>query len=479
MKPPLPHSYWVEPGRFAAGEHPAGADVAATRARLAQLREAGVRAFLDLTEPGERPDYRHLLPPDTRYENQPLPDHSVPRTADHMRRILAVLDELLDHGAVYVHCRAGIGRTGTTVGCFLRARGAAPRAALDELNRLWRQNARAVHWPTVPETEEQEAFVLSWEPQSQGDLSPVAQGGAQAGAHAPVSAAPLQQRFRGCLLGLAVGDIAATAAPDTGAQAWTDDTGTALCVAESLLARQGFDGRDQLERFRAWERDPPAAGAAAGAALRPVVRSVLNRAVWNRSAVLGSHDPAHVDPSPLARCAVAALFVAGEPRKAAALGADLARVTHQAPLLVDACRLYTTMVAIALDGGSREDVLDAPRLLEGAPLHADLAALVEDWRAPSTGRRRPPAGPVGALDRVVQSFRRGRDFQAGIERALLARSTDRDAEAAAYGALAGAFHGEAGIPAPLRARVAGATRLRALADRLHARHPGVRHGTVA
>ena len=27
-----------------------------------------------------------------------------------------------------------------------------------------------------------------------------------------------------------------------------------LCVAESLLACKGFDGRDQLDRYRAWAR---------------------------------------------------------------------------------------------------------------------------------------------------------------------------------------------------------------------------------
>ena len=29
MKPPLPHSYWVEPGRLLAGEHPDGGDASA------------------------------------------------------------------------------------------------------------------------------------------------------------------------------------------------------------------------------------------------------------------------------------------------------------------------------------------------------------------------------------------------------------------------------------------------------------------
>jgi hypothetical protein len=36
---------------------------------------------------------------------------------------------------------------------------------------------------------------------------------------------------------------------------WTDDTSMALCLAESLIERQGFDPVDQLERYLRWYRD--------------------------------------------------------------------------------------------------------------------------------------------------------------------------------------------------------------------------------
>ena len=78
-------------------------------------------------------------------------------------------------------------------------------------------------------------------------------------------------RFRGCLLGLAVGDAIGMPVqfkargtfppltdmvdrPDQGlpAGAWTDDTSMALCLAVSLLERDGFDPRDQMERYLRW-----------------------------------------------------------------------------------------------------------------------------------------------------------------------------------------------------------------------------------
>jgi hypothetical protein len=163
MIPPLPNSYWVLPGRLLAGEHPGGPDEAATRRRVELLLAAGVRSFIDLTQEDEMPSYAQHLPRRAEYWNLPIPDHSVPPQPARMREIQQALAEgLAGSDAVYVHCRAGIGRTGTAVGCWLREGGMAPDAALAELNRLWRQSARAARWPGIPETPQQEAYILEW-----------------------------------------------------------------------------------------------------------------------------------------------------------------------------------------------------------------------------------------------------------------------------------------------------------------------------
>lgn len=162
--PPLAHSYWVERGRLLAGEHPSAGSDAARARRLQLLLAAGVRSFIDLTQEGEMPEYRQLLPEGVRVHRLPIPDHSVPEKPGHMHQIQRVLARELsrDEGAVYVHCRAGYGRTGITMGCYLRECGQAPQLALDELNRLWQQNARSSVWPDVPETDEQARYILDW-----------------------------------------------------------------------------------------------------------------------------------------------------------------------------------------------------------------------------------------------------------------------------------------------------------------------------
>jgi hypothetical protein len=160
---PLPNTYWVLPGRVLAGEHPAGIDVAATRARLARLHEAGIDTFVDLTEKGEAPAYRHLLPRGTQYLHSAIVDTRVPNNIAQTRELLAGIQTALDGGrCIYIHCRAGIGRTGLIVGCFLANREANGAAAIKILNRLWHQSERAAVWPTVPQTAEQADYIRHW-----------------------------------------------------------------------------------------------------------------------------------------------------------------------------------------------------------------------------------------------------------------------------------------------------------------------------
>ncbi len=162
-EPPLENSYWVLPGRLLAGDYPFGEDPVQAHDRLARLRAAGIDAFVDLTEMREMPSYRRLLPRACEYKRFAIADGRVPLESTLMRAIQAHIGEALGRERhLYVHCRAGIGRTGLVIGCFLADEGLGGKAALKTLNRLWRRSARSKSWPRVPQTEEQAKFVLAW-----------------------------------------------------------------------------------------------------------------------------------------------------------------------------------------------------------------------------------------------------------------------------------------------------------------------------
>jgi len=160
---PLPNSFWVIPNRVLAGEYPGGPDDAEVRVRLQRLREASIDCFIDLTEEGELPPYRHLLPEQVEYLRSAIVDASVPNNVAQTQELLAAIRAALARGrGVYVHCRAGIGRTGLIIGCFLAEEEANGRTALKLLNRLWGQSERAATWPRVPQTAEQADYIRHW-----------------------------------------------------------------------------------------------------------------------------------------------------------------------------------------------------------------------------------------------------------------------------------------------------------------------------
>ena len=164
---PIPNSYWVRPGQLLAGEYPGSMTRADAMERVQKLLNAGVTSFIDLTEEGELPAYDGLLPELTeqqvRYRRLPILDHSLPESPAQMVQILDLIDSELAAGrCVYVHCRAGIGRTGTTMGCHLIRSGLATRAALDRLQTCGSNAAVRCVGRRFPRPSEQVEFVRQW-----------------------------------------------------------------------------------------------------------------------------------------------------------------------------------------------------------------------------------------------------------------------------------------------------------------------------
>ncbi|KAB8140336.1 hypothetical protein F8S13_24195 [Chloroflexia bacterium SDU3-3] len=167
LPPPIPHSYWVGPGRLCAGKHPGSPSPQYAEEAIRALLQGGIATFIDLTEAGEHTSYAGILrqeaarfPYPLAHCRHPIPDRHTP-TAEHMVAILDVIDASLAAGrGVYVHCLAWIGRTGTVVGCYLARHAMAGEPALRALAYLRRGSPDAGF--ASPETEEQRRFVLAW-----------------------------------------------------------------------------------------------------------------------------------------------------------------------------------------------------------------------------------------------------------------------------------------------------------------------------
>jgi protein-tyrosine phosphatase len=112
-------------------------------ADLAAIRRQGTTALVCLLEEHELERYgigelfAKARSHDLEVLRLAIPDLGVPRDIEDV-------DRLLDHvnaheanaGRVVIHCRGGLGRTGTIAGCYLVRKGMAPREALSMLRRV-------------------------------------------------------------------------------------------------------------------------------------------------------------------------------------------------------------------------------------------------------------------------------------------------------------------------------------------------------
>lgn len=160
MDTPFPEAYWVEPGFLLAGPYPAPRWAHITTDKLDRLLQAGIQLFVDLTEAGEALPYADKLGGKARYQRLSISDFDTPSPQE----MMAILDALdyarLRSQRVYVHCLAGLGRTGTVVGCYLVRHGLSGTEALEAIHKL-RADTSFARSPS-PETEMQQRMVLHW-----------------------------------------------------------------------------------------------------------------------------------------------------------------------------------------------------------------------------------------------------------------------------------------------------------------------------
>jgi atypical dual specificity phosphatase len=146
---PFPNCYWLLPGRFLCGEHPSRGGPHG----LAALAAAGVTHFIDLTSELDENGIRL---------SHPIADFGVPTLQGMQATLSAAAGALRSDGVVYLHCKAGIGRTGTVAACLLVEHGFAPSEALTLLQHKWSVAGQQAYASHTPETPAQHAFIAGW-----------------------------------------------------------------------------------------------------------------------------------------------------------------------------------------------------------------------------------------------------------------------------------------------------------------------------
>jgi ADP-ribosyl-[dinitrogen reductase] hydrolase len=273
----------------------------------------------------------------------------------------------------------------------------------------------------------------------------------------------LINKYRGALLGLACGDALGapvefkkrgTFAPVNDMQSggvfnlkagqWTDDTSMALCLATSLIECQGFDARDQMQRYLRWRDTGYLSSTGACFDIGIATSLALSAFKKTGSPYCGDTDQKKAGNGCLMRLAPIALYFYPNCDLTINMAAESASTTHGALECVEASQLFAAMLYQALNGATKADIL----LQSG---FEDLSS--EKLKAIANGAyfNKTEAQIIGSgyvvesLEAALWCFYTTQTFEDAVLKAVNL-GDDADTTAAICGQLAGAYYGESGIP---------------------------------
>ena len=176
-------------------------------------------------------------------------------------------------------------------------------------------------------------------------------------------------RFRGAMLGLALGDAfgapyeggpierivwAIVGKTREGKRRWTDDTSMSLDLARSLCERAGLDLDDLATRFAKSYRWSRGYGPAAAKTLKAIEKGMS----WQQANRLRYKDGSMGNGGAM-RAPVIGLYFARDLDQLADAARQSASVTHAHPLGMDAAVMIAIATAKALGGAKPDEILEA------------------------------------------------------------------------------------------------------------------------
>ncbi len=273
----------------------------------------------------------------------------------------------------------------------------------------------------------------------------------------------LESRYRGCLLGLACGDAVGTTlefsprgsfAPITDMMGggpfnlkpgqWTDDTAMAICLAQSLLHRDGFDATDQMNRYLNWWRwgYPSPTGECFDIGM--TVQDALLRFSATGNPLSGSSDPNSAGNGSLMRLAPVILRFFPNLADVLKYARLSSQTTHAAIEAVECCTvLAEILVNVLNEETSKAAVLKTAQ--DGLTSSSVISIASSDYLNKPRDQIQGSGYCVASLEAALWCFATTESFEAAIL-AAANLGDDADTTAAIAGQIAGAFYGVDNIP---------------------------------
>ena len=278
-------------------------------------------------------------------------------------------------------------------------------------------------------------------------------------------------RFRGALLGCALGDALGTTLefkePGTFEPIsemmgggpfnlktgdWTDDTSMMYCLAHSLVRTKEMDLNDQMYLYTRWWQDGVFSSNGRCFDIGNTVQAALIRYQRTNDPIAGDISPMSAGNGSLMRLAPVPIRYFDRFDKAVENAALSSVTTHGAEEAVDACRYFSGLIWGALHGVSKEELLTgiySPEkgYWDNNPLCPSITELLtsESYKRKQSHEIRASGYVMHTMEAALWAFHNSNSFEEG---ALMAVNLGEDADTtgAVYGQLAGAYYGERLLP---------------------------------
>jgi len=292
-----------------------------------------------------------------------------------------------------------------------------------------------------------------------------------------------KNRYQGCLLGLAIGDAVGTTTEfmprgsfppvedmmgggpfQLKPGQWTDDTSMALCLATSLVEKNGFDPLDQMERYLQWCKDGYLSSTGRCFDIGRTVLEALGKFEITHDPISGPTRANSAGNGSLMRLAPVPMFYAPDIDMAIYYSAESSKTTHGAVECVEACHLFGGMLVKAL-GGKGKNAFLLDNNIEKITSENIISIARGEYRTKPITEIEGLGYVVKSLEAALWCFWNTETF----EKAILSSTNlgnDSDTTSAICGQIAGAYYGREGIPAKWLEKVYMRREIEELADKL-------------
>ncbi|NVJ60750.1 MAG: ADP-ribosylglycohydrolase family protein [Gammaproteobacteria bacterium] len=231
---------------------------------------------------------------------------------------------------------------------------------------------------------------------------------------------------------------------------WTDDTSMALCLAESLSYCEGFNPKDQMNRYCNWNRYGYMSSTGECFDVGNTVASALEKYLETGQPFSGSLDEYSSGNGSLMRLAPIPIFYHKNLEDCIVYAGQSSRTTHGSEECIDSCKLFSSLLYHAMRVVTKEEVFinnSYCPATENVESIANRNFLGKDY-TDLTGS----GYVIESLESALWCFLNSDSFEEAI---LLAANIGNDADttAAICGQVAGAFYGLDKIPESWKSKI--------------------------